>query len=211
MANERNLLSPEKQEQLIGISGTAYSISGYPPTTSTWELTADQITSIIKNHTKAWLDDVKDVTLDYNPKTGSLHAYVWIPKRSKHICDTELKANDSAINRTMTKYSKEMKEYLEKFCAKDRRRLVSEEKGMDLAGIEVLIENFMYIEFDINGYEYAKQFGDSYKKKTDMQLKVQYDRVKDGRYEKFLYLTVEKKLRSAFKTQTPKPKKSYNA
>lgn len=211
MADAKRALTSEQQEQLMKIGCTSYSISGYPPTSSTWKLTPDQVCSIIKKHSKAFLDDVQDVTLDINHKTGALYAYVWIPKSSRHICDNELNNGNSAINRTMTKYSPQLKEYMEKFCAKDRRRVFSEEKNLPVAGIEVLIDAFMKIEFDENGYEYGKQFGETNKKKTRLILNCNYAKDDDGRFGKLLYVQVEKTLKTAYNSMSPRPKRSYNA
>ena len=209
--NAKRTLTPEQQEQLMKIGGTSYSISGYPPVSSTWKLTQDQICSIIKKHTKVWLNDVADVTLDINHKTGAIYAYVWIPKSSNHICDNDLNTGNSAINRTMMKFSSQLKEYMEKFCAKDRRRVFSEEKNLPLAGIEVRIEAFMKIEFDENGYEYGKQFGEANKKKTQILLTCNFAKDDDGRFGKLMYLKVEKTLKSVYNSMSPRPKKSYNA
>ena len=210
MAGQR-VLTENQQEQLVKISATAYSISGYPPVGSQWKLTHDQICSIIKNHTKAWLDDVRDVTLDINHKNGALYAYVWIPNDSKHITDTSLSSGNSAINRTMTKYSSQMKEYMEKFCAKDRRRIFKEERNLPVCGLEVMIDKFMKIEFDESGYEYGQQFGEANKKKTTIFLTCNYSKDDDGHFGKLLYLQVDKSLKSAYNSMAPRPKKSYNA
>lgn len=210
MANTKNLTA-EQQELLMKIASTSYSVSGYPPVSSTWKLTEDQIRSIIKKHTKAWLDDVSDVTLDINHKTGMIYAYVWIPKNSKHITDNELNTGNSAINRTMLKYSNQMKEFMEKFCAKDRRRVFSEERNLPLAGVEVMIEAFMKIEFDENGFEYGRQFGEMNKKKTQLALQCNYAKDDDGRFGKLLYVRVDKSVKSSFNNLSPKPKKSFNA
>ena len=210
MAGQK-VLTENQQEQLVKIAPTAYSTSGFPPVASEWKLTYDQVCSIIKKHTKAWLDDVQDVTLEHNRKNGALYAYVWIPNNSSHICDTTLSGGNSAINRTMRKYSAPMKEYMEKFCAKDRRHVFSAEGSVQLSGLEIMLDKIMKIEFDESGYEYGRQFGENNKKKTKVVLTCNYSKEDDGKFGKFLYLQVDKSLKSSFSSITPRPKKSYNA
>ena len=208
---KQRALTEAQQQQLVKIGGTSYSISGYPPVSSTWKLTPDQICSIIKNITKSYLNDVTDVTLDINHKTGAVYAYVWIPKNSHHVCDNELSGGQSAIHRTMIKYSPQLKEFMEKFCAKDRRRIFNEERNLPVCGIEVLIEAFMKIEFDETGYEYGKQFGEMNKKKTQIILTSNFTKEDSGKFGKLMYIEVKKTLKTAYNSMLPRPKKSYNA
>ena len=209
--NTNELLTKELQEQLIKIAPTAYSISGYAPTESSWKLTLDQICQIIKRQTKAYIPDVSDVTIDINHKSGSIYAYVWLPKNSKFICNKELEGNDSAISKTMTKFSPEIKEYMDKFCLKENKRIFQEEKNLPLAGILVQIERFMKIEFDENGFEYGKLFGEKYKKRATISLTCNFTKGDDNRFGKFSYLQVDKSLKGIGDVSAPKPRRSYNA
>ena len=209
--NVNKNITQEQAEHLKKIAGTAYSINGFAPTESGWKLTADQICQIIKTWTKDYLSDLSDVTIDVNHKTGAIYAYVWIPRQSKNICNNELNSGNSAINRTMLKYSKELKEYMDKFCAKEDRRIFSEERNLPLAGIRVQIDRFMKLEFDENGNEYGKQFGEKFKRKTRIELTCNFAKGDDGRFGKLQFLQVTKSVRNNFATLAPRPKKSYNA
>ena len=211
MATNEIKLSPEIQEHLVKISGTSYSLSGYAPTKSGWELTAEQICNIIESHTKAWLPDVTDVTLDINHKTGSIYAFVWIPSKSKNLCNNELNSGNSAINRTLQSFSPQLREFMDKFCAKGDKRIFGEDSNQPKSGMRVMIDRFMKLEFDESGYEFGKKFGDAYKKKTRIELTPHYSEGDNSRYGKLNYLEVTKSVRNNFNTAKPRPKRSYNA
>lgn len=209
-ANNVNL-TPQLQEQLVKIAGTVYSVNGYAPSKSGWDLTPDQICSIIKHWTRGYLKDVSDVTLDINHKTGAIYAFVWIPSNSNHICNRELEGNNSAINRSLTKFSSELKEFMDKFCSKEDRRIISEERNLPLAGIRVQIDRFIKLEFDENSYEFGKLFGEKYKRKTKIKLTCNFQKATDGKFGKLLHVEVIKMVKSNFNNWSPKPKRSYNA
>lgn len=204
-------LSSELQEQLVQMAPTSYSISGHPPVSSSWMYTPDAVCDIIRTHTLPLLKDLSDVTLEVNHKTGAVYAYVWLPNNSKNICDNELNSGHSAINRTMTKFSPALKEFMEKFCEKDKRRIFREEGNLPLAGIEVRIDKFMEIELDVNGFQFGKLFGDAFKKKTKIDLICDFTKGDDGRYGKLTYIRATKSLRNRLRRATPKPRRSFNA
>lgn len=208
--SEKINLTPESQEQLAKIAITGYSCNGYPPTTGEWDFTPEQIKQIVKSHTKTFISDVQDVTLEVNHNTGSIYCYVWLPNNSKHVCDTELTTNDAAVNKTLVKYSPQLNEYMDKFCAKNRKRIVGSE-GTPQVGIEVLIDRFMKLELDESGIQYGKLFGDAYRKKTKIKLIPEFTKGDDGRYGKLCFIHVKKSLRTSYNYITPRPKKSYNA
>lgn len=210
MSETKINLTPELQEQLVKIAPTAYSCSGFPPASSKWEFTVDQVRQIIKKHAKTYLNDVADATVEANHDTGSIYGYVWLPKKSKNVCDNELNTQSAAINRTMTKYSKELNEFMDKFCAKNRKRVVAAQDD-PLVGIEIKIDEIMKLELDEQGIQYGKLFGDPYKKKTRITCYGEFTKADTKRYGKLCLIHVEKAMRSSYKFSTPKPRKSYNA
>lgn len=210
MSETKKILTDEAQEQLVKIAPTAYSCSGFPPNSSEWEFTVDQVRQIIKTHAKTFLSDVADATVEANHDTGSIYGYVWIPKNSKNVCDNELNTQNSAINRTMTKYSKELNEFMDKFCAKNRRRVVAAQDD-PLVGIEIRIDEIMKLELDEQGISYGKVFGDEYKKKTKITCYGEFAKADTKRFGKLCIIHVKKSMRTSYKFSSPKPRKSYNA
>lgn len=208
---QQQSLSQELYEHLANIGMVSYNVSGRAPSGSYWLYTEDMVKDVIKTQTKKWLPDVKFVELDVNNKTGAVSAYVWIPKNSPSVCNNELNAANSAYIRPMLKFSKQMKEFMEKFCFKEDRRVVSEEKGMDIYGIKVNIAAFMKIEFDENGVEYGKIFGEKYKKQSRITLTCNFAKGENGRFGRLNYIKIEKDVKSRFSNRIPKPRKSYNA
>lgn len=210
MSETKINLTPELQEQLVKTGNVAYSVSGYPPASSTWIFTVDQVRQIIKTHAKKFLNDVSDATVEANHDTGSIYGYVWIPKNSKHVCDNDLNTQQAAINKTMTKYSPQLKEFMDKFCANNRKRVVAAEDD-PLVGIEIRIDEIMKLELDVEGVQYGKLFGDAYKKKTKIKCYGEFTKGDTHRYGKLCLINVEKSQKTSYRSRDPRPRKSYNA
>jgi hypothetical protein len=99
----------KKLDHLTKLCSPAYSISGYMPTAATWKLTPEQVKTIVLNIVKRFLNDVQNVTLDVNHKSGAVNTLVWIPIDSKNLKDTSAMSDNSAIRRSLTRYSPELK------------------------------------------------------------------------------------------------------
>lgn len=207
--NTRNEASDVARLKAVG--SLSFSQSGYAPSKTEWELTPDQVIDIVKKQSKAFIDDVDQVTLDVNYHNGRISAFVWIPKNSRHVCNNELRNSNSAINRSMTRYSKEIKEFMDKFCFENEKRIISADEGVPLVGVRVAIERFMKIEFDENGIQYAERYGTKNQRKSIITLTGYYAKGDEGRFGKLQYIVVSKRLKTRFSGYNPKPKRSYNA
>lgn len=206
-------LSEDKQRMLAKAASTGYSVSGYLPVSSEWKLTESQIKDIIMKITKGYLDDAKAVSLMVDHRSGAIYAYVTIPANSKHITSHKLNNSDSAIKKTMKEFSPQMKEFMDKFCDKNNKRLFPGERDNSMFGIQVEIPKFMRIEFDENGYEYGKLIGDRFKRRTKIKLYPNFLRPKDGvngNYGAFNFMRVIKTIEGNVDKDDWKPKRSYN-
>ena len=204
-------MTQEKYDNLVQICPTAFSLSGWTPTGTQWRLTESQIEEIILRISKTYIDDANSVSIMVDRRNGSLSAYVTLPNNSHHIASDDLKSGNSAIKRSMRMMSKEIKEFMDKFCMNNRRNLI---KGTNsnYVGIEVDILKFMKIEFDENGNEFRKQFG-GHNKKTEIVLYPYFFKGKEGSggiYGALNYIRVEKTLPNRLDTNKWRPKQSYN-
>ena len=116
-------LDEQKQKMLARAGALPYTIHGYQSVSAEWDLTIDQIQEIITKITRGYLDDLQTVTIEVDHRRGALYAYVWIPKDSKNITDNSLKGGNSSVNRSMTQFSKQIREFMDKFCLKENKRL----------------------------------------------------------------------------------------
>lgn len=204
-------LDEQKIKMLCRIGALSYAVHGYQAVSSEWDLTVDQIKEIILKITKGYIDDVQTATVEIDHRRGALYAYVWIPKDSKNITDNSLKSGNSSVNRSMTQFSKNIKEFMDKFCLKENKRLLPANDN-SLKGIEVAIERFMRVEFDENGFEYGKLIGQNYKRKAKLTLVPHFvDGDGDQRFGKLQYLEVSKRVNTSAAARDPKPRKSFNA
>lgn len=207
---QKKVADLQKQvDHLAKIAGTAYSVSGYAPGLSEWQYTREQIEDIIRTHAKDYISDISDVTVEIE-RNGELSAYVWIPSNSSHITNTELNNPNSAINRTLKRYSPQMKEFMDKFCDKNAKRLLPSDDNSPVCGIMVRIDKFMEIELDRNGYMFGKLFGEKYKKPMNITMQAHFNRESGGGFGRFKYLSVSKASRSNRSRRRPIPKKSHN-
>lgn len=204
-------LTEETKRLLARVGCTGYSIHGYQPSAGEWRLTLEQVKEIIFNITKTYLDDIREATVEIDHSKGNLYAYVWIPTRSKHITNNDLNVGNAAVRKSMIVYSTQMKEFMEKFCDKNCRRLLPEEHDNDIRGIEVNIAKFMKIEFDENAFEYGKITKDAFKRRTRISLRANFLSGDDGRYGKLQFLEVRKEVKSSIQNYQPRPRRSYNA
>ena len=211
MAVENNKDQNVAFERLKATGSLTYSQSGYAPCEVKWELTPEQIIDIVKKQSKAFIDDIDKVKLDINNRKGCIAAFVWVAKNSRHSCNNDLKSSNSAINRSMMRYSDDIKEFMSKFCYQNEKRVISADQGVPLVGIRVAIERFMRIEFDESGSQYASKYGAKNQGKAELTLTSIFDKGDDGRFGKLQCIVVSKKLKNRFSGYKPRPKKSFNA
>lgn len=205
------VLNETQQKLLVKLASMSYSVSGYVPVESVWKLTPEQIKNVVFRIAKSMLPDIDYVTLETNPKTGAIEAYVWLNNRSRHLRDNTTMNEQSAIHRPITRYSHELKEFMGKFCAKDKARTVGETTNYQVVGIEVLLERFLMIEFDANGEKYANEFGVNGKPQTRLRFGADYNKSNDDKFGKLRYIEITKSTKSEIAQLEPKAKKSYQA
>lgn len=208
-------VSEETQAQLARIAAIGYTQSGLIPAQCEWHLTEDQCCEIVKRITRTFVSDVDTVTIDFNRRNPrQLFAYVWIPKDSDYIKDRSLKGGNAAVNRSLTRISSEMREFMDKFCEKNKRRLLPEaaENGR-FVGIEVRLDRFLEIEFDSTGMSYGKLTSDDFRRKTRIMCQGDFEKDRDrpGRVKKLNFIRVTKGIPGRERSGKPQPRRSYNA
>jgi hypothetical protein len=208
--NTQKGLSPDVQRLLSRIGCTGYTLHGYQPSAGEWRLTIDQIRDIVLTISKGFVEDIEKVTIETDHRQGKLYGYVWLPTRSSHITNNELNNGNSAIRKTMVKYSQPLKEYIDKFGTKGNKRLIPAEDTNEYRGIAVEISKFLRMEFDENAFNYGKVVGDKYKRKTTVKLKCKFGRGDDGRFGKLQYVEVRKEIKGEYVDKVLRPKRSFN-
>lgn len=205
-------LSEELKEQLIRMAATSHNLWGLPPSASEWTLTENQIIDIVKQQASAFLDDISYVTTQGNPRTDMIETYVWVPSNSHNIVDNSLKNNGSVITKSMRVYSKEMKEFMDKYCYPNEKRLFSDDLRSPNSGVKVNLEVALKIFFDEKGQNYEKVFGirdRRTKKVTFRSILRQNDNHRS--FHDVIGLHVRKSYVSRDNGDKPIAKKSYNA
>lgn len=209
---QNSVLTDELKQQLIRMAATSHNLWGLPPSASEWTLTESQIRDIVKQQASAFLDDITDITLQGNVRTGMIETYVWIPSNSHNVVDNSLKNNGSVIAKPMRVYSKEMKEFMDKYCYKNEKRLFSDEKRSPKSGVKINLETVLKIFFDERGQNYEQVFGsrDRRAKKVTFRSILRENDSHRG-YHDVIGLHVRKAYVSRDNGDAPVAKKSYNA
>lgn len=204
------------------ISATGYTLNGYRPIMSEWQIDKKTIIDIIYNTTKAWIEDVDSVSLsietDRDQKSGErydrLVGYVWIPSNSRHLVDNSLKESNSLVKQSIYEISPKLKEYLAKFSKDKNQKPFGAEtrsgrKNNRVKGVEIYPNRFLQVEFDEKGYEYGKIFGQEFKEECEIKIYIppEFRKSRDPKY-----VVVQKKLktRNAKSREELVPSKSYN-
>lgn len=206
-------LGEDTQNMLAQTGCTGYTLHGYAPVSSVFYFTIDQLKTIVDQNTRPYLDDLDSVSIQPNPRNGKISAYIWLPKNSHNLTNNELNASNSAIKKSLTIYSQQLKEYMDKFCYPDTKRLLPEESNKRVSGIEICLNNILNVELDVTGAGYGRRVGRDYAKKCTLKMHSVWHSG-ERKYEKFRYLFVEKVLADSEKfnnTKDYRPKKSYNA
>ncbi len=204
-----NVTDASRMDMVKNILPTAYNIAGLAPTGSVFKLNQDQLKKEILTVAKTFIPEFTDCTLEFNNKNGIIYAYVWLLSDSKHLRDSSPMEGNSAIRKPIYRFSKEIKEFMGKFCRKGNERTFSDDRGPGKVAIEVEIIRFMQIIFDTDGSQYSKTFS-ARRMRTEIALTANFRKGSNGRMGAFTFLQIEKRLQSEVSQMEPKPKRSYN-
>lgn len=214
--NEKVLnLDAEKQRLLAGIANLSYNVDGLEPSEVKWCVTLDQMRNIVTAVTKPYLDDLLSVYHRINEHNGSMDWYVWIPSDSKHITSNELRNDQSAIKRSMTKYDNQIKEFMDKYAIE--KKLIPSRRipgARDAKGVHINLEKICATFFDEAGVQYGKIVGNEYRRKSRIETTCVYRDEGRGsnRPGKLMYIEVAKMAtQNKFASQDYQPARSFNA
>lgn len=196
-------------EKLPQLAALAVTPSGLAPSSMKWELTEDVICSKVKELLVDFIPDIKEVTVETGRHGEPPQGFAWLPSRSSHVIDTSME--NSALNRSVQHYSKELKEVIDKFCPKECKRLIADANpGTHLVGIPIDLERAFRVIFDVDGIYAAKATGNSQQIKSRLNLSAVY-RPGDGneKFGKLMYIEIEKST-SIRSRKKPRPTKGFN-
>lgn len=166
--NQRDEQNNEKKENIEGLkklSSIAYSLSGWLPSSVSWELTKEQYTGIILKFAKQFLgEEVRGVQIDPDRKNGMyiIRTYILLSKNSPHLFSNELNNPEYAVKKKVRKLSNELNEFMKRFCTQDMDQVIYDDS---FNAIEIDAMRIIKLEMDEQGIEYGKIYGEEYKRK----------------------------------------------
>lgn len=223
--------SEEQKRCLARIGGIGYTVGNYIPQECKWTFSNKDIVEIISRLSKPFLSDIVGITLGaktLNVKDNDNHktskpfpvAYIWLPKSSPNLVDNSLKNSDSAIKFPIPSISNNLKEYASKFSVdgkvhkldgvstgtEDGRRVTT---GKSHTGIEVLVDKFLMLEFDINGDRYAREFGEEFRHRCNIRIdEVEFKELSHGDFT--VNRIVVRKIEKRISDKEFRPRKSIS-
>lgn len=219
--------SEEQERCLARIGVLGYSVGNYLPQECTWELSKQDIIEIVTRVTRPYLKDIDSVTLgmkddviriDGEKETIKIPvAYIWLPSDSPNLVDSSLKNSDSAIKFDIQKYSKSLEEYAAKFCYDGKPNLIKSRnsrggrRGRQKTGLTVLIAKIFRIEFDERNIKYGKEFGEEFKRNTELKIDTRAVDLGKGDYDIQMIHVTKSVKKKEITTNELRPTLSFNA
>lgn len=184
---------------------TSYNMAGIAPVESIFKMDADELAKAILTICKAYVDDIESVTFE-TTGSGKVHTIAWIPRNSKHLTDNTITRGDSLITRPVTRYSPEIKEFMNLFCPeKMKKGTFDADGGVALRGTVLDLDKFLTIIFDRDGSELAKVSGSNRRVRCELRCDWGFHRANGNPFHSVSYLTVHKWISSPFIRKQPRP------
>lgn len=204
--NSNNTQRNEEQREEAHMMITSFNSGGFAPVASTFQLTPNQLKAEILAIAQSFISDFTDCTIDTNRNTGTVYAYVWIANNSEHVRDNSTMDANSAIKKPIPRYSKEFKEFMDKFCRGDKRTY-PDDRGLGKLALDVDILRFINIIFDRYGNEYSKKYGGR-PQKTEVGITAHFGKSENGKFGNLRYISIQKSTYNSNRSTEPRPKKS---
>ena len=146
---------------------------GIKPVEVTFQLDCKTFEEVVRKIASEKISGIEDVKLQSN-KNGDVGLFIWFNANSDHFTDS--RTVDTAIRTKISRLSKEMQEFIEKFgwneADDDPRngntkvhsnRIIINNDNAEVNGkwtaIHVAINPFLFIMFDMYGAAFKKEFG----------------------------------------------------
>lgn len=198
-------MAKDNNQDIMKLVAPSITMTGRMPSDVVWRFTPTDVMKDIVMIASGLFKDltIDDVALFLSKDGGKVGAMIKIPKDSHHVQDTS--AKDIIIKNPIFNTSKELKEFMEKYCPKDATKLIPDQdkRYFDIA---IDIEKIYKVVLDVNG-EFAKsKTGNETAYKTQLRIET----LRDSRNpDRLKFIEVTKSGKSVFKKE-PRPTKSYN-
>lgn len=202
MADNQNTGVVTKKD--LSMQTTSYNMAGIAPVESVFKMDADDLKKAIMTICKAYVDDIESVTF-LTDGSGKVTTFAWISKDSKHLRDRSITNGDSIIGRPITRYSTEIKEFMNIFCPEKMKKAICEADAQPLRGIILDLDKFIQIIFDADGSELAKISNSQRRVRCNIGCKWGYHRANGNPFYGVSYLTVRKGIQSPYMRKEPRP------
>lgn len=198
------------KDNLNKFAALSYNPAGFLPSAAIFRVTLSQLKPAVLDFAKTFLSDIQNVTFITNPKSGEISTFVWLPADSKHLRDTSTMDERSAVKLPIIRYSPDLKTFMDRFCHSDHRRTISEENGLNLAGIQIDLARIAKLIFDENGVKFSNDCGVQ-RTPANIRLTANFEKGDGVNFGRLRYLEVVKSTRTGLEEVEPKPKKSFKA
>lgn len=196
----------------------AHTPSGLAPSMVSWDLTESQICKKTKeiivpilqmneNEVEVYIEteDVFENTPEHIKKRHlELNLFVWIPSKSKHLVASHDQSMAVLGNKTITRFSPELKEMLDKFGMKNQQKAWKDKNNSNRTGFLLDFRKIASLLFDQPGTFARNELGEGRKTSLDIIPNISKE---NG---KLISITFQKSADTGFRSR-PQAKKSFRA
>jgi hypothetical protein len=196
---------------VLGKSPIVFNPIGLEPVSAKFTVLIDGekgLKQFMINHIKTEYNfkDLRDVTFMTDENDGHIDTFVWLPKNSPQLVDENtLNKKDLIVNDPIPKYSDDLNAFISRFCPDGNRRIYTDTDN-NFKGIKVVIDRFLEIFFDCQGFKHQELYKTEHRQKTKLRLNANYLPDKSVKFGRLLSITVEKYYPEADKRyKEPRP------
>lgn len=185
-----------------------YNNYGIHPTEVTFQLDTKTFVDAVKDIASEKISGIESVKLQFNNKTGDVGLFIWFDANSDHFTDSS--TVNTAIRTKISRISKEMQEFVEKFGWNEAdddphngntkihvNKIIVGNDNPEVRGkwvaVHVAINPFLMIIFDQGGNSYRKEFNRN-APKTKIYREWNWGKGSSGKFHYLNGITVKKKI-----------------
>lgn len=135
----------------------AFNAVGLDPIEAVFRITKADLERYIVEMARKYCKGFEKCNIEADSRSRTLGCYVWIPSNDPDITDDSLRQKTNVIfTASLTRLSENMKQFMNAYCNKDRKKLLREESGNKFVAIEVDLTTVVNALFDTQGKTYVK-------------------------------------------------------
>ena len=166
--------TPKPSTPLKAPDFLVYNTLGLRPVKSVFHLDCEAVENMIRQIASREIDGIKDVTHEFDSKTGAVGWFIWFDSNCEHFVDKS--TQNTALGKNLSRYSQKFQDFAKKFGWRESdddpehgdstvrikqivRTNANREIRQSLTCLQVALNQFLVVAFDVRGVAYQKEYG----------------------------------------------------